>query len=140
MIEGLTTEQAMALVAAAGKCGTAKKELAPGTHEITTTVEITATVNKGEDFSQRQMQKLHPVKLAAVLFQKLVELGAVVEIADAVKATLVGGEALEAAAKALKAEGEAAMKVLGGSTLTKCAGKVTVPSVSVKVIEAEVTA
>jgi len=140
MLEELTTEQAVAIVVAAGKLGKAKKALTPGTHEITTTVEITATVNKGEDFDQRQQQKLHPLKLAAVLAGMVAKLGGSLDLAEAVRLTLTGGEVLADAAKSLQKEADAAMTILGSSTLTRCAGKVTVPSVSVKVVEAEVTA
>jgi hypothetical protein len=108
----------------------ASKALAPGEHEVDLLVRITGSLKRGEDYDQRINPKVDWTSLCAILLDgKNAK-----EIAEAVKLSLTD-EAKEKA-KAIKADAEAAMLVLKGSTLTECNGKVTT-DLAVEVIEAQ---
>jgi hypothetical protein len=108
----------------------ASKALAPGEHEVDLLVRITGSLKRGEDYDQRINPKVDWTSLCAILLDgKNAK-----EIAEAVKLSLT--DEAKAKAKAIKADAEAAMLVLKGSTLTECNGKVTT-DLAVEVIEAQ---
>lgn len=108
----------------------ASKALAPGEHEVDLLVRITGSLKRGEDYDQRINPKVDWTSLCAILLDgKNAK-----EIAEAVKLSLT--DEAKAKAKAIKADAEAAMLVLKGSTLTECNGKVTT-DLAVEVIAPE---
>ena len=126
----LSIEQAVALAVAGGKLNKAKKELTPGTHEVTVVAEITVTLTKGEDYDQNIVAKADLSALAAVALRDRTP----VEIAAIVRESLSGD--LKGEIKRLQGHAAAAMLILKGATLTRCAGKVTHSGLSVSLVEA----
>ncbi len=108
--------------------------LAVGEHEVDAWFHLTGSVKRGADFDQNQVQKARPWLLAAALMNEIAKLAGPVKVAETLRLALASGEELEAAAKTLKKEADAAMVILGGSTLTRCNGKVTT-DLTVEVIE-----
>jgi anthranilate phosphoribosyltransferase len=126
----LTTEQAVALAVAGGKLAKAKKELAPGTHEVTVMAEITVTLTKGEDYDQNIVPKADAWGLLAAALRGKDSR----EIAAIVRESLSGD--LKGEIDRLKGAAAAAIMVLKGATLTRCAGKVTHSGLTVSLVEA----
>jgi hypothetical protein len=133
----LSTVQAVALAVAGKKLDKAKADLPAGTHEVRVAVEITATINKGEDYTQAFPATLKPWLGVAFLLDLIAkgEATGPVAVADVVRAMLTPGE-VEARAKAVESQAKAAALILAGSTERNCAGKVTVPSLTVTLVEA----
>ena len=132
----LSTVEAVALAVAGGKLAKAKKDLAPGTHTVRVAVEIEATITKGEDYTQAFPATLKPWRAVAFLLDMIAkgEATGPVAVAEVVRAMLTSGE-VEARAKAVEAQAKASALILAGSTERECAGKVTVPSLTVTLVE-----
>jgi hypothetical protein len=133
----LSTVQAVAVALAGKKLDKAKKDLAPGTHKVRVAVEVEATINKGEDYTQAFPATLKPWRAVAFLLDMIAkgEATGPVAVADVTRAMLTPGET-EARAKAVEAQAKAAALILAGSTERECAGKVTVPSLTISLVEA----
>jgi len=111
--------------------------IAPGTYDVDATLRILGRVTVGDDYDQRIVQSMCPLRLLAVALNKL----------NGVSVESLVEEALSTDPKELpegvlgeneiKARVAAAMEALKGTTVKSCKGKITVKGAEVLALEAE---